>query len=217
MTYRAVLFDFDFTLADSSKGIIESFAYAFDKLGIPVPASDDIRKTIGLSLTESLKRLTGITDQEVYERFHTYFKEKADTVMTRETVLYPDTVRVLGLLKGKGLKTGIVTTKYGYRIREVIDKFGMHGLIDIIIGGDAVTEMKPSPQGLNLAADRLNTDKRSILYVGDSVVDAQAAMAARIDFAAVTTGFAPADMFNKYPHKFIVRSLAELAAVLAIV
>ena len=52
---RAVLFDFDFTLADSSDGITVCMNHALGLLGLsPAPASA-IRRTIGLDLDTGLQ------------------------------------------------------------------------------------------------------------------------------------------------------------------
>ncbi len=57
--YTAVIFDFDFTLADSFKGIVECANHALQAMGLPPAAPDVIRKTVGYSLPESLVRQAG--------------------------------------------------------------------------------------------------------------------------------------------------------------
>ncbi len=57
--YNAVVFDFDFTLADSSAGVAECVNHALGAMGLPAAAPQAIYRTIGLSLTETLKRLAG--------------------------------------------------------------------------------------------------------------------------------------------------------------
>ena len=59
---RAVLFDFDFTLADSSPGVIECFAHGFARVGLPPADPEAVRRTIGLTLPEALRRLHGVED-----------------------------------------------------------------------------------------------------------------------------------------------------------
>ena len=50
---KAVIFDFDYTLGDSSNGIALSINYALERLGYEAQKMDAIRKTIGLSLKET--------------------------------------------------------------------------------------------------------------------------------------------------------------------
>ncbi len=56
---RAVLFDFDFTLADSSEGIVVCMNHALARLGLPPASADAIRRTIGLDLHTALGILAG--------------------------------------------------------------------------------------------------------------------------------------------------------------
>ena len=56
---QSVIFDFDYTLADSSEGVIECANYALGRLGLPAASDDAIRHTIGLSLPNTLTALAG--------------------------------------------------------------------------------------------------------------------------------------------------------------
>ena len=54
MHFHTVLFDFDYTLADTSVGIVNSFHYAFDRLNIERKEEASIKKTIGMPLKAAL-------------------------------------------------------------------------------------------------------------------------------------------------------------------
>ena len=64
------------------------------------------------------------------------------------------------------------------------------------MGGDAVTHHKPNPEGLLLAISRLGAQKQDVLYIGDALVDAEAARQAGIDFLAVLTGTVSRETFE---------------------
>ena len=55
---KAVIFDFDYTLGDSTNGIALSINYALEQLDYPSRSIDEIKKTIGLSLKETYFKLT---------------------------------------------------------------------------------------------------------------------------------------------------------------
>ena len=103
-------------------------------------------------------------------------------------MLYDATQDMLSEFKRRGIETGIVTTKFHYRIEAILRKFGAEDLIDVIVGGEDVTCEKPDPEGLLKAVETLGRDKQDVLYVGDSLVDAKTAQSAGVDFAAVLTG-----------------------------
>ena len=208
--YSTVIFDFDYTLADATSGIVSSFNYAFSKLDIPCFDRESIKRTVGLPLDKAFIQLTNNENEVLIDRFLSLFREKANEVMSRETMLYADTVNTLERLKQNGLNTGIVTTKYHFRIVETLNLHGVLDLIDIIVGGEDVKVPKPSPEGLLLAIDSLNEQLDNVLYIGDNLIDAKTALAANVDFAAVTTGTTTETEFLQYPYVKIVKSLSEL-------
>lgn len=207
---KAVIFDFDYTLGDSTSGIVLSINHALEKLGYSAKDRESIRKTIGLSLKETFFALTGNHDEEEADLFSNYFKEQADLVMTDHTKLYCDAAEVLQSLKRDGCKIGIVTTKFHYRIEQILTKFGVLDLVDLIVGAEDVKIEKPDPEGLLWAIDALQLKRDDILYVGDSLVDAQTANNAQVGFAGVLTGTTAREQFQMYPHVFIGESLSDV-------
>ena len=85
--------------------------------------------------------------------------------------------------------------------------------LDIIVGGDDVKTPKPDPEGLLYAIDHLGLDKRDILYVGDSVVDAKTAQSAEVDFAGVLTGTTSAKDFASYDSVCIAKDLYAIEKI----
>ena len=62
MNYTTYLFDFDYTLADSSRGIVTCFRNVLNRHGYTHPTDNDIKRTIGKTLEESFSILSGVTD-----------------------------------------------------------------------------------------------------------------------------------------------------------
>ena len=118
MKYQALIFDFDYTLGDSTPGIVASVNYAMAQLGLPPFPEEQIRKTVGLSLTGTYNALSGDGDEQNAIAFASYFKEEADRVMASNTVLLPGVEDVLMDLRSRPVKLGIVTTKFHRRIVE---------------------------------------------------------------------------------------------------
>ena len=77
---KAVIFDFDYTLGDSTLGIIQSVNHGLISMGYPEAQDEQIRRTIGLSLSDTYKVLTQDEDAENARQFAVFFKEKADEV-----------------------------------------------------------------------------------------------------------------------------------------
>lgn len=206
--YRAVIFDFDYTLGDSTNGIVLSANYALAGLGYAEKTVGEIKTTIGLSLRETFRALTNNPDESAASEFARLFRKRADEVMTENTVLYDGAKEMLSELGARGIKTGIVTTKFHYRIDAILRKFGAEDLIGVIVGGEDVAHEMPDPEGLIKAIKALGAEKREILYVGDSIVDARTAQSAGTDFAAVLTG--TTTDFSEYDSVFIGKILSDI-------
>lgn len=208
--YKALIFDFDLTLADSSEGIVLSFKHTLERFGYQIPSDEEIKKTIGIPLTDGFDVLTNTYPNPYREEMKEVYIEKANEVMTPKTYLFPYTEKLLCLLNQRGIKCAIVSSKLRFRIEEGLEHLLKNAKVDLIIGLDDVTEPKPSAEGIEKAIDIFGLEKDEILYVGDSYIDAQTAQAASVDFCAVTTGTTTRDDFSKYCCKYVVDSLEEL-------
>ena len=210
MKYKACIFDFDLTLADSTKGIFKCYKQTLKKFGYPAPTDEEIFKTIGYTLFDGIDMLTGIKNNPQRDEMKTEYVKFADECMVRDTVFFDDSLAMLQVLQTAGVKVGIVSTKLKYRIVDTFNDKTSSIPVDEIIGGGEVSSAKPDPEGLNLMIEKLNVDKADVLYIGDSHIDAQTAVNAGVDFAGVTTGTATKEVFEKYPHVYIAESLTEL-------
>ena len=209
-TPKAALFDFDYTLADSSAGIFESFNYALSQMGLDEATHEEIQPTIGLYLPEALVAIRGEETRPRGEEFLAHFTDKADEVMADGTFFLPGAARVLETLHRRGATIGIVSTKYRYRIRSILERDGLNHMVETVIGGEDVERHKPDPEGLHKAASQLGVPLSDCIYVGDNEVDALAARDAPAPFAAVLTGSSPRALFQTYPHRAILDSVADI-------
>ncbi len=208
--FTALLFDFDFTLADSSRGILDCINCCFDQMGLPAVSAEAVSATIGLALPETLHRLAGPQPEERVREFVRLFVARADQVMVASTVLLDSTRRMLAAMHHNGVALGIVTTKFHRRIHEVLTREGLRERFAVIVGGDDVRVPKPDPEGLRLALASLSASPDSALYVGDSLTDAEAARRAGLPFAAVLSGVTPREAFAPYQPLAILDSVADL-------
>lgn len=208
--YKACIFDFDLTLADSSKGILMCFKRVLADFGYPIPDDKIIYDTIGMTLLDAFDLLTGITPNPQREVMRQTYIKYADEYMVKNTVFYDDAIAVLQTLQHAGIKVGIVSTKLKYRILDSFKQQAGSFPVDEVIGGGEVRKAKPDPEGLNKMIKLLNVDKIDALYVGDSYIDAQTAQNAEVDFAGVTTGSTTESVFKKYPHIYIGKSLVDI-------
>ena len=208
--YRAICFDFDYTLGDSTDSIVAGFQYGFAQLGQPIPDRETVRGTIGYLLEDAYTLLTGDEDGERRAQFRAYFLEVAKPRQREETTLFPGAAELLRELHSRGVRLGIVSTKSGDTIAYIMDRYGLGDCLEVILGSYDVTCHKPHPEGLLTAMERMGVPPEAFLYCGDTVLDAEAAQRAGVDFMAVLNGTTPAEDFLPWPCLYTARDLKEL-------
>ena len=97
--YRAVCFDFDYTLADATDSIVAGFQHGFTQMGWPAPDRETVRGTIGYLLEDAYTMLTGDSDPVRRAQFRPLFLEVAKERQRRETVLFPGAEELLRTLQ----------------------------------------------------------------------------------------------------------------------
>ncbi|MFR4365976.1 MAG: HAD family hydrolase [Intestinibacter bartlettii] len=209
--YDAYIFDFDYTLADATEPVVGSFLYALEKMNLQKSSRQDIINTIGIPIGESYTILTGDDSEEGIELFKKYQKEKSDEITVPNTVFIGDAKEVLQILKNRGKKIGIVSSRWGQRINDIFENLNSRELIDFIIGTEHVENYKPNPEGLFKMIDMI--DAKNPLYIGDSYIDAQAAQNAKIDFVGVTTGTTSREKLESYPHIAVLDNLKDILEI----
>ena len=214
--YKAICFDFDYTLADCTDSIVAGFANGMTKLGHPVPDRETVRRTVGYMLEDAYTMLTGDADPEHQKQFRPLFIEVAMERQRRETVLFPGAAELLRGLQAKGILCGIVSSKRGDTIEIIMDRHGLGDTLALVIGSADVKKAKPDPEGLLCAMERMGVRPEEMLFCGDTVMDAGAAKNAGCDFAAVLNGTTPAEDFADWPCVHISPDLYDLASWLGI-
>lgn len=210
MNYKTYLFDFDYTLADSSRGIVKCFRAVLTRHNYLNVTDEAIKRTIGKTLEESFSILTGITDPAQLTAFRQEYRLEADVHMNANTRLFPDTLSTLKALKAQGARIGIISTKYRFRILSFLEEYLPEDFLDIVVGGEDVSAAKPSPEGVLFALKKLGSTPQETLYIGDSTVDAETARNAGVDFAGVLNGMTTADELRAYPHRMIMENLGDM-------
>ena len=208
--YKACVFDFDLTLADSSVGILICFRHTLKKFGYIVPDDSIIYNTIGLPLVDAFDLLTGIPNNPQRMDMQAEYILKANDEMVKNTFFYDGAVDGLVSLRKNGVKIGVVSSKLRFRIVESFEKKAGCMPVDELIGLDDAPKPKPDPGGLMLCMERLGVKKNETLYIGDNIIDAKTAMAAGVDFAAVLTGSTSKDEFRTLDNVFIADKLTDI-------
>jgi HAD superfamily hydrolase (TIGR01509 family) len=168
---RAVVWDMDGTLIDSTTVVPDAYITAISRLGGPTLTREAIVAAYSLGppaimLGHLLGRAS--TDADVREYLTSL---RAGAAGTRP---YPGIETTLSGLRGRvelGVFTGASHTSALILLEaaRLADHFG------VVVGGDEVEQQKPAPDGVLLACKSLGVEPAAAAYVGDSPSDLRAA------------------------------------------
>jgi phosphoglycolate phosphatase len=187
---QAVFFDLDGTFADTAPDL----AYAMNMMRAardlpPVPleatrpvTSHGARGLLGVGF--------GIApDHADYHAMRAEFLGYYAANLCRETRLFTGMHELIEAFDVKGIRWGIVTNKAERLARPLIDALQLGARCACVIGGDTVGRMKPHPDPLLKACERIGVRPEHCAYVGDDRRDIEAARAARMVSIAVRYGY----------------------------
>lgn len=211
MTLRAVLFDFDGTLADSYPAITASVNDIRSAHGLPPLPEDEVRRHVGRGPAYLLEHtVPGANIEQALARYRAHHP----SVMRDGTHLFPGTAEALAALKHGGLHLAVCSNKPVAFTRELLGYFGLAPLMDVVLGPEDVARPKPAPDMVQVALSRLGVSVGEALYVGDMVVDIQTARAAGVAVWVVPTGSNDWSALEAGRPDRILHSLCELPACL---
>jgi phosphoglycolate phosphatase len=184
-----IVFDLDGTLVDSAPDLMIASNKMLADEGLAPLDLATITSFIGNGLpklVERVMRARGIGSHQ-FERLYDEVRDFYNAAPADESRPMPGVVSLLEKLKADGHKLGVCTNKPEEPARLMLNLLGLEKYFDVVVGGDALPEKKPHPAPLNLAFERLGEGPR--LYVGDSEVDAEVALAAEVRFAIYSQGY----------------------------
>ena len=212
--FRVLIFDFDYTLFDTSGGVVECMQRGFFTANHEVPAEAAIRATIGLPLPQAISSLNeALSNAEVAE-IEGHFLRLADVYMVERTIPIPPVPGLLLELAGEGFKLALLTGKYRARVERTLEAHGLLGCFDFIICGDEVRG-KPHPEGITKILENWSHySLGEFVMIGDHYLDILTAKNVGIDCISVSSGKTSSGVLASYEPLAVIRGLDSLRAVL---
>jgi len=212
----AIVFDFDLTIADSRPGFIAGHTHAAQQTGVPVLDHEIIARSIGTPLDIFVPRVFPGLDPTTITEYIRLYRAKADEVMVDLTSMLPGAADTVRALHDEGLRLAIVSQKLRHLVFAVLEREDLAGCFKVVLGGQDVPAFKPDPRGLQMALERLGVDADDAIYVGDTVIDAEAAANANLRFIGVLTGPTAAAEFEPYQKLTLLPTVNDLPGYLGL-
>lgn len=193
-TPPVVLFDLDGTLIHSAPDLRVAVNKCLMEDGRRPISDAETMQMVGNGVHVLMERAYAATGQALtdaaesellVERFLVFYAE-APTDRTRP---YEGVVETLDALRDAGCTLAVVTNKPHAPTVEILRLMKLDHYFRVVIGGGSTPHLKPHPQPLLTALERLGASPEQAIMVGDSPNDSEAARAAGVPVVCVTFGY----------------------------
>jgi pyrophosphatase PpaX len=218
---RAILFDLDGTLINTTELILRCFDHSWRSVLGCENTRQSLIETFGMPLKDAMVRLLAarepngkkVNDDRLVGRL---LAEYRSFNLSNHDALASGFDGVNGVmieLRGRGYRTGVVTSKSRELATRGLRLCGLESLIDTAVFLEDTARHKPGPEPILAALDRLKTAPFEAAYVGDSCHDIVAGRAAGVVTVAALWGPFPRTALECERPDFLAESVEELLEI----
>ena len=215
---KAVIFDWDGTLADTRKAVVQSFQKVLTEAGCRV-SNEFIARRMGIgtkkTIIDAFRECHMRLDVSTLENL-AYEKVRIQVVLADIVSIFEGVTELLETLHGK-TKIALATMSG----RKVVDKLLQAKRIakyfDVVVSADEVTNPKPDPEVFLVAAKKLGVAPEDCMVVEDSVFGVRAAKAANMKCIAVPSGVYSREELQEERPDMVIGALIEKETMLGFI
>lgn len=216
MTTKLAVFDCDGTLVDGQASICNAMERAFAEAGLAAPDRNAVRRIVGLSLPQAIRRLIPDQDEALHLAITENYKQAfraARAAGDLSEPLFGGITDTIAALRGAGWTLGVATGKSDRGLEHCL---AMHGLTEFFATLQTADRhpSKPHPAMLKAALDDALAEPADAVMIGDTAYDMAMAVAAGVRAIGVAWGYHDAAELRAAGAEHIAASPAELTEYL---
>ncbi|EOS59432.1 HAD hydrolase, family IA [Firmicutes bacterium M10-2] len=204
-----LIFDLDGTLTDPKEGITGSVQYALRSFGIDEEL-DQLTPFIGPPLIDSFRNFYGFDEEKARQAVNKY-RERFSKIGMYENKVYPKIFEMLKILKEKGLRLAVGSSKPEIYVKQILRYFDLEKYFDVIVGSCLDGSRVDKYEIIQEVWKRLGKDKNTIM-IGDRIFDRDGARKAKVSFIGVKYGYAQKGELDDV--KYLADDVEELTEIL---
>jgi pyrophosphatase PpaX len=206
---KAVFFDVDGTLLDTTTFIIDAYKYTLQQVNADVPNIDELMKQLfGIPLKQCYETLVPEQNADIICKIHDDWQYKNLHLVTP----FKSVAQTIDELQKRNIKMAAVTNRLRESAKTILEN-GNVTQMEAIIGFEDVINPKPDPEGLLKAADMLNVSPEESVMVGDSEFDIFAGQKAGMKTIGVRSGLHPEGM-EAAKSDYIVDEMIDILSII---
>ena len=215
---KAVIFDWDGTLADTKMAVVQSFQKVLGEAGCVV-SDEFIERLIGIgtkkTIIEAFRECRMRLDVSTLDKLA---KEKINTQATLTDIvsLFDGVTELLEALHGR-VKIALATMSHRKVVDKLLSEKRLKQYFDVVVSADEIVNPKPDPEVFLVSAAELGVAPEECAVVEDSLFGVRAAKAAKMKCIAVSSGaYSREELFEENPD-LMIESLVEKGKILRFV
>ncbi len=216
--FKVVLFDLDGTLVEFKFKVKESRVAMIEWLtnnGFDMKRATDQTRTqaiIDIAEKQSSSGTNSMDFQSVKEKLSNILDE-FEFAGFNEARPHPGSLTLLKELGNRQIRSGVITNSWRKPVDSILGNFGFLPYLSLVITRNELNKLKPEPEGILKAIDLLGVSKDESIYVGDSVIDIQAALRAGIQSIGLAQGMYRADSLAKEGPDYLVENIEDVKKI----
>ncbi len=200
---KAVIFDLDGTLLNTITDLNSSINLTYKAFNIDkVDSVDKTMSMVGHGIKNLIEQCF-IDYKEISDSAYKKFLEIYNNEYYKTTIPYEGIKEMIDILVKNNIKIGVNSNKNDSYSKKLIEMHFPSINQELVIGHIEGMKVKPDPEGANLIIDKMNVDKKDVVYIGDSATDIKTAENANIDSLSVTWGFRSEEELRPFAHKLV--------------
>lgn len=183
---KAILFDLDGTIIDSTENDFLAWQRIFSEYGVSFSYQEYLRilGARGSEVVQTHLQLTQGQEESLLSTQEEYFK---DNCTKRGLSLIPHVENILEHTRSTSLKIALATGSSDEKLKFIFDKVPIRAYFDVITTADTVHKGKPDPEVFLQAAEKLGVEPKECLVFEDAPMGVKAAKDAGMQCIAITT------------------------------
>ncbi len=210
--YQALVCDLDGTLLDTLHDLAHAANRSLAHFGYPEHTVESYRYFVGDGARKLVERILPENKKttEIIEKCLLYFKSDYGRNWNLKTRVYPGIASMLTTAVASDLRLTVLSNKPHPYTLQCVEKFLSDWQFALVLGQQKVIARKPSPEGALEIVRHLDVLPEQCIYLGDTAVDMQTAVAAGMLPVGVLWGFRGAEELWQSGASRVVASPSEL-------
>lgn len=221
-----ILLDMDGTIVDSMYLLKNSFINILKKEGIEIGIETEEvvgnnlakimgGKSKGFSEFRLMWRIVKHIESSIFKKIKIVFISGRKLANVANSALFikgaDDAIR--SLKKNEKVKIGIVTSRRKKDVLFRLRKINFDDFFDVVVTREDVKRLKPSPEQIYFAAEKLGLSPKSCIVIGDMSTDVEAARKAGSISIGVNSGIFHKQLIKAQPD-FVAQSIVDIPSAL---